>query len=322
MAYGAFEPASRHMAVLAYVWNITPPGLKRAIYFETLILDALHLTTFAGAGTERDEIEARLFDLDRRRYKARKDYSVDKLMGVSTKRTHLPHLYLEGRFTRDWLDRSPLPSDMASLYIMLIERGAEDGLWLYDADSRISDTTFQMLFEKAAECRTLARVAQLWISAVAMFDKDPLQQLVSYGLLPVLVAKAGLSPLPPLSVADSFSPKTYANRASFEEKMVYVAGVLERSAAKAQSRLMRCHHQVETWSTVLAEQGYGAGKMQEVLPWLCFRQRIRAKDLVDLVGVSRMQAGRLIERLMSADIIKPADSHKRNRSYTVLTHHP
>jgi|GEM_PF-5809182 len=318
LRYGVFEQAARNFAVLGYVWNITPSSMRKAVHHECLIQDALHLTTFAGTVTERDEIESRLFHLQRQRYATKKGDTLSQSIGASTKDTHLAHLYLDARFTRDWLERSPLPSDMSGLYHTLQDRGAELGLWLPRDADRITDQMMGVILDKAKACDTLARVGQLWLSTLALLDKDELEQITAYTLLSVLISKANLSPLPPLSLGGCFSPKTLANRPSFEEKMVYVAGVMNRMGAQAQGRLMLCHHKVEEWSKKLSSQAYVAGHLQTALPWLCFRERIRSTDITHFTGCSRMQANRIIGHLVDRGVVQPIDNRRRNRVFRVL----
>ena len=310
---GAFEQAARVFGQVELYYNGCSPAMQKALYLRNMIDDAYHFGQAVGSLSSYTDLEARVYDLEKDDFRAKPH---ENSIPYSTENTHMSHLYLQARYNRNWFVRSPIPSDLSSMYDLLSQSAVDNGLMVKTAvNPGFTEDTVKKFFIEPALGWNLSTVCATWIRFQEKFLHAPLSEMIWLTMLPILVAKSGMAPYPALSIASCFSFHTYIHRASFEEKMVYLAGVLLRSAKRSRKMFTAGGQKVMDWESIMRSSGVKAGAVFDVLPWLTVRKRFRTVDVMGYCGCTRATASRVVDTLIKHNIIGYDIVGERNRIY-------
>ncbi|MBL4837082.1 MAG: hypothetical protein JKY34_05845 [Kordiimonadaceae bacterium] len=310
---GAFGQAARVFGQVELYYNKTGEPLRRAIYYRNICEDAYYFGQMCGAQTSFLELEARLYDLEKEDYRAK---AYEDPLPYVTNLTHVCHLYLDKVYERDWFMRSPGAEDFSGIYSAMVPTAISTGLMVRSMVTDGFETEgISRFFKEPALGWNLSTVCAQWIRCQDNFMYNPISEMLWLTLLPVLVARAGMAPYPALSIGGCFSFNTFIHRASFEEKMVYLSGVLLRAGKRAKKKFIVSAERVDRWEQQLQSQGFRSKFSAGLLPWLTVRRRFRVVDVVRYLGCPRATAARLVANLVKCDIIGYDMPGTRNKIY-------
>ena len=313
LSMGAFEKAAHLFGQVTLYYNTSSEMLKKSLYYRHMCEDAYYFGRMVKAQTSFTEIEARLYDLEKEDYRAKPH---EDPAPHSTQLTHVAHLYMAARYARNWYRREPQPSEFAGLYDVMVPLAVNQGIMTRESIiDGFKSKNVEKFFQAPALGWNLATACSNWIRHQDKFLYNPISEMVWLTMLPALVAKTGMVPYPALSFGGSFSFETYIHRPSFEEKMLYLAGVLERTALKSREKVTKSAMRVEGWTHILKDKRVKSKQIYEMLPWLTVRERFLVRDVELLLDAPRATAARMVDTLVKANIVGFEVRHNRNKIY-------